>query len=180
MMILLFALTIGYKVMTSHADVDEQFNSRNITLTNTTDKIKIDKKIDILIDEDNTYVIDNIVSGNLSLRFKPYTQFGRPNFGYTDATYWVRAELKNESDLTEWLLEIDSAKLNDVTLYSRDAYGDVHQKQIGNFYPFSDREVKHKNLVYKLDVEKGETKTYYLSIRTGGSMQIPISIWNPD
>ena len=180
MMILLFALTIGYKVMTSHADVDEQFSGRNITLTNTTDKIKIDKKIDILIDEDNTYVIDNIVSGNLSLRFKPYTQFGRPNFGYTDATYWVRAELKNESDLTEWLLEIDSAKLNDVTLYSRDAYGDVYQKQIGNFYPFSDREVKHKNLVYKLDVEKGETKTYYLSIRTGGSMQIPISIWNPD
>ena len=41
-----------------------------------------------------------------------------PNFGFTEAVYWMRVSLKNQSDKpVRWILELDNPILDDVKVY---------------------------------------------------------------
>src|SRR5699024_3305569 len=92
--------------------------NRTVVLKDSMEKIHLDHYIDLLIDKGNGYTIEDVVSGHLDNTFTPYTGKGRPNFGYTNSVYWVRFKVDNQSSRQNWLLEINTPKINSVTLYS--------------------------------------------------------------
>src|SRR5690625_115631 len=162
-----------------YAEQQNEKNKEGVVLQDSTEFINLDHQIEILVDKDYEYRIEDITSPHLEEQFSSYTAKGRPNFGYTDSAYWIRFQVENESSLENWLLEIDTPKINQISLYYPTLSGDFKEKVIGNFYPFFEREIHHRNLIYNLELGEGETQTIYLRFETRGSMQIPLTIWEP-
>nr|WP_269448165.1 7TM-DISM domain-containing protein [Lentibacillus sp. JNUCC-1] len=77
----------------------------------------LDDDIEIFVDKNHEYDIADILTGKARDRFEPYTGIGRPNFGYTQSTYWVRFVINNQSSHKKWMLELDTPKINRVHLY---------------------------------------------------------------
>src|SRR5699024_6006748 len=121
------------------------------------------------------YSIYDIASGKLDDQFFTYTGLGGPNYGYTNAAYWVRFQVKNNSEQKHWILEMKTPKINRSNLYYFDQ-GKYEKIQIGNAYRFNDRPVNHRNLVYTIEIDQGASKEFYLRLTSGGAMQIPLSI----
>jgi len=144
-----------------------------------TKRVILDDYIEILIEEGEEYTLEDIVTGKYDDDFFTFTGKGRPNFGYNLSFYWIRFELQNHSMINNWLLEIDAPKLNNITLYLfDDGINDYEPIKLGNWYSFSEREVKHRNFVTPIEINPQENKTIYLRLKTGSSVQIPLTLWN--
>lgn len=176
MFFLLVLLLVSIGIPSSAEEVDKTLAP--IILEKGTEKIKLDQQIEILIDEHQAYRIEEIIAGEYDPQFKSYTKQGRPNFGYTGAVYWVRFQVDNQSSSEDWLLEIDTPKINHIKLYNWGTDKHLFVRDAGNAYPFADRDVLHRNFIYDVEISKGEIETYYLQFTTGSSMQIPLTLWN--
>lgn len=150
-----------------------------IQLTESTEKIILDQVMEMLEDSDRSYSIEDVTSEQFSDSFIKYSGTGRPNLGYTSSAYWLRMTIDNQSSTQEWLLEFDTPKINRIVLYSPNKAGGFESKTTGNVIPFKDREINHRNLVFKVPLEENETQTLYIKVTTGSSMQLPLTIWNP-
>ncbi|WP_217587108.1 ATP-binding protein [Lentibacillus saliphilus] len=146
-------------------------------LHNDTKQIKLDSYIDVLVDKEQTYTIEEISSGKLDEAFSPYTRKGRPNYGYTDSAYWIRFQIANDTSVEDWLLEIDTPKMNHMTLYQPTETGGFKETTLGNAYTFQERNVQHRNFIFNLSAQTDDVETYYIRFETGGAMQFPLTIW---
>lgn len=149
-----------------------------IKFTDTTEQIILDHHIEILVETDERITLDRVIEGKYDAEFTTYSGKGRPNLGYHRTYYWVRFHVENLSQLDEWLLEVDAPKLNHAILYFYNKKKDRYETElIGNIYEFTNRKVKHRNFVIPIHLQENETKTYYLQLYTGSSVQIPLTLW---
>lgn len=103
------------------------------------------------------------------------------NFGVSDSILWARFTLTHESAHKEnWLVEIGYPPLDLVELYIVRKNGVVEVNRGGDTLPFSERPVKHRNLVFPVQLEKGEVVTVYLRAQTTSAFQVPIVLWSPE
>ncbi|MGM8365683.1 ATP-binding protein [Virgibacillus sp. W0181] len=158
---------------------DNKGKNESAILKANTDKVLLDDSIEILIDKYGGYAIEDIVSGRLEEQFTSYKEIGRPNFGYTQDTYWVRFHIDNQSSIQDWLLEIETPKINRIHFYESNTDGSFEKLSMGNKDPFTDKEIYHRNFIMNLPIKSYEEQTFYMQLRTGGSMQIPLTVWNP-
>jgi len=104
-----------------------------------------------------------------------------PNFGYSTDTVWLKQDVKNATSRSEELLAVISyALLDEVEVY---VYADSslrHSFQTGDTFPFASRAVTHRDFLFPLTLEPGETVSLFVKVRSQGSLQIPISIWDRD
>ncbi|MDZ5472008.1 7TM diverse intracellular signaling domain-containing protein [Bacillus sp. 31A1R] len=107
--------------------------------------------------------------------FQPLTT-NSPNFGYTSSAYWLRFTMKNQSSISNWMLEVGSPPLDYLSLYLPKKEGTFSEIHYGDLYPFSKREVNYRNFIFNLEIKPGEQQTYYLRVETEGAMSFPISI----
>lgn len=100
-----------------------------------------------------------------------------PNFSLSNSTFWLRFVIKNTTPENKLLLEfayplIDSCELyevNDDSISVQSIYGD--QK-------FSERKIKHHNLVFDLNIPQGVSKTYYLKVKGNEQIIVPLIVSN--
>ncbi len=103
------------------------------------------------------------------------------NFGVSDSILWARFALTHESVHKEnWLIEIGYPPLDLVELYVVRKSGVVEVHRGGDTLPFSERPVKHRNLVFPVQLEKGEVVTIYLRAQTTSAFQVPVVLWSPE
>src|SRR5690625_3196667 len=100
-----------------YAEQQNEKNKEGVVLQDSTEFINLDHQIEILVDKDYEYRIEDITSPHLEEQFSSYTAKGRPNFGYTDSAYWIRFLVENESSVENCLSEIDTPKINQISLY---------------------------------------------------------------
>lgn len=170
-LIIISALFFTFKI-TVYAKDNKLF-----IINETTSDEKLDNYIEYFIDYEREYTIEDILSGQLDSQFENYEGIGRPNFGYTSAGYWVKFNILNNIEQVDWLLEIETPKLNKTELYKVKPNGSYEVSYEGNYYPFHDRRVKSTNLLYILAIDEQEYMTYYLHVTTGSSMQLPLRFW---
>jgi len=130
-------------------------------------------------DPERQFNIDEIASS------KAHYLFGKsdsenPNFGMTQAVYWIRFTLHNQSDnQEEFFLEIKNPALDYIGLY----YQKNSQWAVlegGDKYPFHKRQIKNRNHVFPIHLPMGETTTYYLKVYSEhGALQIPAKLQTP-
>ncbi len=99
-----------------------------------------------------------------------------PSFGYSKKCVWVSFTVTNTtSKPVPLLFEYDYPIIDDITLFIPDG---EHFKQIqtGDRFPFSSRPLPYRTFVFPLEQKPGST-TYYLRIRSEGSLVVPIKIW---
>lgn len=61
---------------------------------------KIDRYIDVLVDETRSLDVSDLASDKYRSRFSPLT-LERPEFGFTDATVWLRITLRNATEYSD-------------------------------------------------------------------------------
>jgi signal transduction histidine kinase len=135
--------------------------------------------MELLEDEDNSIGLEEILSGSLDDQFYQY-EGDVPNYGYTSSQFWVRMTFENRTSIEEWLLEIAYPPHDSIELYTETDGGEFHYSETGDQLPFREREVHHRNFIYELDIPSSSQKTYYMKVKSDGSMQLPVRLWSDD
>jgi hypothetical protein len=173
--IIFLALLLSVKVLISTEP------NRVIILDNGLDEKNIGSMLYVLEDPDDKLTIDDVITPEFQKKFH-LSNKKNINFGYTDSKYWFKFDLIDKiPQKKNWLIEITYPPLDNVEIYSfnrADSIWNVYR--IGDNVPYSQRLVKHRNFIYKLDHEDNDLFTYYIKVGTEGSFQVPINIISID
>src|SRR5262249_270582 len=77
-------------------------------------------------------------------------------------------------------LEIGYPHLDHIELFVPKADGSWDVRETGDQLPFAQRELDHRNFMFRLTEPAHGAQTYYLRVRTTGSLSLPISAWTVD
>lgn len=129
---------------------------------------------EILIDAEQSLNIDNITKGKFN--FRPTSEVGN-SFGFTGAAYWLRFNLRQGEDVNDAiLLELEYPLIDDVRLFIPDGQGGYSETVTGDAQSFYSRDINYRSFLFRLPEHRGELRTYYLRLKSEGSMQAPLSL----
>ncbi|WP_374590891.1 7TM diverse intracellular signaling domain-containing protein [Aquabacterium sp.] len=112
-------------------------------------------------------------------RFEPSTR-EVPNFGFTHSVYWFHLRLANRaSGEDNWLLEAQYPMIDRFTFHTVLDGRVLGSTEGGRALPFNQRAIKHRNVVYPIDVAKGQAVDVYIRVQTRSSLQLPLALWTP-
>lgn len=169
---LLFALILLFPVNLSAED--------RIILKSDKSEYPLTLHLSILEDKESKWTIKDVTSPELSNKFIANKKES-PSFGFTDSAYWVRFTIKNNfPEEKMWLLYIDLPILDRIDFYIPEPSGGFTVKKTGRLLPFKERDVIHRNFLFKLTPPSGVEQTYYLRFKTESVMSFPISLWSKD
>ncbi|MBD0380035.1 sensor domain-containing diguanylate cyclase [Paenibacillus sedimenti] len=134
--------------------------------------------ISVLEDKENRLVVYDFLQPEMSDRFVESTG-NTLSYGYSSSNYWAKLKIRNISNKEDWLLEIAYPPMDSVEMYVMDGSNTVVQKHAGDDNPFPNREVKNRNLVFKVPINQGDTLELYLRFHSQGSMVMPMKIIHP-
>lgn len=99
------------------------------------------------------------------------------NFGFTDASYWVRFTIHQDADSHETIfLEIDYPLHDHLNLYLPDETGHYELTRTGDSLPFDNRPIKDRKFIFQLNTSQIDGRPVYIKIRSGSSMRIGMSL----
>lgn len=151
--------------------------AQTITLTNT-GQCEVKGHLSYLRDDTDTVSLQGIQHARMQRLPDPYRS---PSFGFDRASYWFRFEVTNQSNRTEWLMEIPYAPLDRVDIYTQPTGAKQWTHKVdGDIFPIAAREIQHRHILFRLSIPRGETQTVYLKVKTISSVQLPLIISTPD
>lgn len=140
-------------------------------------KLMLSGEADILGDPQGRLTLTDILS-NHTLAWQPNPD---PDFtkGYTSWTWWLRIIIHNGSDepLRRYV-EISNSVLDyvEVTIVRNERQFETIP--LGDKMPFDTRPIAHRNFLFPIAWQPGETLTLYFRVVTSSSMSVPIRLWD--
>jgi len=129
-----------------------------------TDFFVTGNQIDYLIDSSNSLTIDQVIhTRKFIYQHDPaFISIQKPN-----QSYWLRIHLKNKGSKNQrWLLENLDLHINEFEVYIvKNEQTIIHQKA-GYGIPFKARTYVHKNFVFDLPIQEGETQDLYIKAKS--------------
>ena len=111
------------------------------------------------------FSIEEIINQKSNIRFSPLSDTGE-NIGFTTANYWVKFQIKNDTDeQLNYFLETARPIIDSLTLYSIANEGKVNVQENGDAIAFKDKSVPHRKSIFKIAILPTETYTGYLNIK---------------
>ena len=138
---------------------------------------ELGKYLAILEDPSGKLTFEEITAPEFSRQFVA-NEASVPNFGFTASAYWVRFDVENFSQETEWLLELSRPWLGEVDFYFPTASGGFEMQQTGIKFPFHQRDFNNRHFVFALPLLSEQPRTFYLRIYTNRTTVIPLKIWS--
>lgn len=112
--------------------------------------------------------------------FRPARELDGLNFSYTDDRIWLKTAVTSAAERsTDWVLEMRYPSVDRVTLYSVGEDGTNVQHQ-GDTLPYQQRDMKHRNSIFRLRLEPGETRTLYIAAQSQGSLTLDTQLWQAE
>lgn len=147
------------------------FAGNLIDIDNKSEIIDI-RGLDILTLEDkgNRLSFKDVV---LSLNFQPNNK-DVPNFEVSSSSFWLKFEIKNNSNQNHFLLNLAYPNLDEVELYTQTSDQKFTTMKMGKNRPFFERIYKTPGYVFDLIIPKNETVTCFLKIKSGGQIMTPM------
>ena len=103
---------------------------------------------------------------------------GKATFGITDSAYWLRVQVRNQTDGDQQLIaDLSYPQLDDVVFYELSGDTLLREFQTGDTRPFYPRDIDHPNMLLKFHVAPDDLKTLYIRVATQGTMVVPLRIW---
>lgn len=99
-----------------------------------------------------------------------------PNFGYTRDTAWFRFDVPTNPKID--LLEVAYSQLDYVTFYLIEDGEVINTVATGDRFPFSQRPILNRHFLFPFDPSINGNREILLEVRTGGTLQAPLSLWN--
>ncbi|UYQ93344.1 ATP-binding protein [Chitinophaga horti] len=140
-----------------------------IVVTDSKKLMKIGKSLELYVDKTNKLTIEQVQEKV----FRASDQ-DVPNLMITPYTHWARFSVENRSGSDVLLLELEYPTLDDICLYEQQHGGGFIKTELGTMKPYRERSYDHQNYIFKLQVNTGETRHYYLAIRADEQAQLPI------
>lgn len=114
---------------------------------------------------------------NMDSRFQSWTRGGvEMSFGMTSSAYWFRVPLARlKTAPVDWLLELPSARINEVDFYSPDGL----VIRTGRDRPFSSRPYFDRFFVFPVQVDT-VAGDIYIRVRSNYSLAVPLWLWQTD
>ena len=124
--------------------------------------------------------IQDMADPALSAQFRAISMAGDPNFGFSHAAYWFALPLRLAAEgPPRWLLEVGYPSLDRVDVFTPGANGSYREQTAGDLQPFDSRPYPHRNLVFPITLEPGQTQTVYVRVLSSGSLTVPLTLWQP-
>ena len=103
-----------------------------------------------------------------------------PSFAYTQSAYWFALRLRNPAqEHTEQILEVAYPVLDQLELYRQQTAGPIQKLYLtGDYFPFEQRPLAHRNFLFPLFFEGFETQDLLLRVQTSSALQVPLRLWN--
>lgn len=147
-----------------------------IALTYTMDRKDVYKGMTILVDNDRQYEAEEVTSDELLQKFVPANRLNQRG-GFFESHKWLRFEVHNQTEEKEWLIEFAFPQIFHLKLFEKKDDSLEKLYETGAQHPFGDREITHRNFVFNLQIEPGETIVYYALASGGGDLHPPINLW---
>lgn len=128
--------------------------------------------------QDNEVSIKEIILHYLSRQFKPINQ-AVLNAGIPRQYYWIHFDITNTESTTNLLvIDIDNSRLNELELFEVSGNAAQSLGKLGDFYPFSQRWILHKNFIYEISLSPKQKKNYFLFVnQIGHTFVLPIKTY---
>ncbi|MBF0350466.1 MAG: response regulator [SAR324 cluster bacterium] len=138
------------------------------------------KHMEFLEDVDGQLTIEQVSSSEFSSSFQSGS-LDAPNFGNTHSVYWAYLQVLNPlPSSTMWYLEQAFPIIDHVSLFIQQVDGTFLKYTAGDQYPFEQRDVKHRNIIFPLSLPSQHVQTLYIRVKSESSMQMSFKLWNPE
>lgn len=115
----------------------------------------------------------------MAMRFARSTS-AAPNFSFTNSTYWFHLRLENHHVAQrDWLLEAAYPLIDHYTFHLLENGQLVDTTEAGRAFPFHQRVIKNRNVVYPFTLKPGQASEMYIRVQTSSSLQLPLRVWTP-
>lgn len=126
---------------------------------------------------DTAYSLEEILTSEALI----YTDLISENqsLGFTSEYYWVRFKLQSSSDQSRtYYLETARPITDVVDLYQLQEDGVLLVKS-GDQIPFGERQVDHRQSVFRIELPANVTREFYLHLKSDGeSLNLPLNVYN--
>lgn len=103
---------------------------------------------------------------------------GSASFGKTASAYWLRFAVRNiGTESVNLIAELAYSQLDDVIFHEVSGQNEVREFKTGDTRPFYPRQVDHPNMLLRLKLQPGDSKTLYVRVETKGPTILPLRIW---
>lgn len=147
-----------------------QFSSAQTLIDFKGDFGVIGDKMEILIDSNSTISLQKALQSNAYVHSK--SKF--PDFSITSYSYWLRFSVKNDISSRNLGLQIVQPMIDKIDFYQLHGDSIIKSNSSGQWLPFDNRLIRHQTYIYPLILSQGESNTFYLHIRSGKQLVLPI------
>ena len=98
-----------------------------------------------------------------------------PLYDGTGGCYWFKLELTNETDENVILVEFYNPNIDEVSLVEN-SDGQLTERKQGKIVSRSSWEYKLPNMIYDINIAKGETQTLYFRLKGKEQFNVPINV----
>jgi two-component system NtrC family sensor kinase len=132
---------------------------------------------EILEDPGRGLTFEDVHLGPEAARFRVLDRAGA-NLGYTDATVWLRFQLRNSRPAPgTWLLELN-AVIEHAELHEVSPAGVIWKQETGAGTPFDHRIVRVPNIVFRLGLDGHQSSVYYLRVESRDTLAVKTALWS--
>jgi PAS domain S-box-containing protein len=133
----------------------------------------------VLRDPSANLRINDVIGSDAEAGFKPLG--GDLAAGYDRGSWWLRTEIRRSAESpSEWLLEVEPAYLDEVSLFIEDGRGGFHAAIAGDRVPFSARDVAYRTLVFRLHLADDLPHRVYLRVKSTSTISVSARIFSPE
>jgi len=168
---LIQVLFFGFNLFIATAD---SIWNRDAVLRDSSDFFSISQQVFYASDSTNLWTIETIQDAEIQKQFTQNDELTLQFFDDIEHTYWLKIDLSNKSESNEWVIEIPFSKISFLHWYFNEK-GDWLEYKDGFEIPESKRFFKSRFPAMLVRLNKGESKTIYISI-SKYNLSIPIHI----
>jgi len=107
------------------------------------------------------------------------SKWDTPNFGNTNSTFWVKMNVRNNSNNKNLLLELGSPMWDTCNFYEIASSQPYFLESVSSSFSFYSRNIEHSNPIFDLTIEPGKSKEYLLKLKTNEVSIIPLILYEP-
>ncbi|MES2945562.1 MAG: 7TM diverse intracellular signaling domain-containing protein, partial [Pseudomonadota bacterium] len=143
------------------------------------DRYVLSEAFTFLEDKTGQLKLQDILLPDAQSRFKPVVKGATAsNFGLTRSAFWLRITLETQRNApSSWLFEVAYPPLDEIELYVPKSEGGFSRQLGGDSHPFASRALAHRNHVFPVVLQPGQSATFYMRVASQGTVSAPVRLW---
>ena len=136
---------------------------------------RLSPEIMLLEDPSGQLGITDVSSPEMQSRFRPWSQPGDVNLGFSESAYWLKFTLARTDDApSNWAIELPYLSVEIIDFHAPD----LPPILTGSARPFSSRPVAHRFFLFPVTATT-EARDYYIRVKSQYSLTVPLVVWKP-